>query len=142
MFDGFLGSFERSLDEKGRLALPKAFRSQLGESFVLSTVSEGHCLGVWTEDEFRNALQRLTDEVRAGSQPQQQIRRFTASAVGVSQDSQGRIIVPGPLRDWAGLGRTSIVIGAGDRIEIWAPERWSQELLELEESDAGSGSWL
>ena len=141
MFDGFLGSFERSLDEKGRLALPKAFRSQLGESFILSRVADGRCLGVWTEDEFDNVLQRLSDEVRAGRQPQRQIRRFTSSAVGVSQDSQGRIIVPAGLRDWAGLDRNAVVIGAGDRIEIWAPDRWD-ELNETEDEDTGDGSWL
>lgn len=142
MFDGFLGSFERSLDEKGRLALPKAFRSQLGESFILSKVADGRCLGVWTEDEFNNVLQRLSADVRAGRQPQNQIRRFTASAVGVSQDSQGRIIVPASLREWAGLDRTSVVIGASDRIEIWAPERWD-ELNEIDDDDdMGDGSWL
>jgi MraZ protein len=141
VFDGFLGSFERSLDDKGRLALPKTFRNQLGESFILSKVTNGHCLGVWTEDEFQSVLERLGEDVRNGRQEQRHMRLFTASAVSVSQDSQGRIIVPGSLREWAGLGRTALVNGASGRIEIWSPERWAQ-LENLEDEATDDGSWL
>jgi MraZ protein len=141
VFDGFLGSFERSLDDKGRLALPKAFRNQLGESFILSKVANGHCLGVWTEDEFQSVLERLGEDVRTGRQEQRHMRLFTASAVSVSQDSQGRIIVPGSLREWAGLDRTALVNGASGRIEIWSPERWA-ELEDIADEATDDGSWL
>lgn len=120
----FVGTFEHSLDEKGRLVLPSTFRSHLADRGFLSQYES--CLGLWTPEEFRNVAQRLTDKVREGKASQYALRAFAANAHEVKPDSQGRVSIPQRLRDYAGLDRDVVVIGALDRIEIWDRSRWEQ----------------
>ena len=119
----FVGTFEHSLDDKGRVVLPSTFRAQLAERGFLSQYDR--CLGLWTEAGFEDMAKRLTDKIRAGEAPQEALRAFAANAHEVKPDSQGRITLPQRLRDFASLEREVTVIGAIDRIEIWNAGRWS-----------------
>lgn len=118
----FVGTFEHSLDDKGRMVLPSTFRSHLADHGFLSQYER--CLGLWTPEEFRNVAQRLTDKVREGKASQFALRAFSANAHQVKPDAQGRVSIPQRLRDYAGLDRDVVVIGALDRIEIWDRDRW------------------
>lgn len=119
----FVGTFEHSLDDKGRVVLPSTFRAQLAERGILSQLDR--CLGLWTEAEFKDVADRLRDKIRSGEAPQEALRAFAANAHEVRPDSQGRITVPQRLRDFAGLTREAVVIGAIDRVEIWDAARWT-----------------
>ncbi|MBU6328736.1 MAG: cell division/cell wall cluster transcriptional repressor MraZ [Acidobacteria bacterium] len=121
----FVGTFEHSLDDKGRVVLPSTFRAQLLERGYLAQWDR--CLGLWTEEAFRAASDRLTDRIRDGQVPQGALRAFAANAAEVRPDSQGRITIPQRLREFAGLGRDAVVIGAIDRIEIWEAGRWNDQ---------------
>jgi MraZ protein len=120
----FVGTFEHSLDEKGRIVLPSTFRNHLVDRGFISQYE--NCLGLWTPEEFRNVADRLTEKVREGATSQYALRAFAANAHEVKPDSQGRISIPQRLRDYAGLDRDAVVIGALDRIEIWDAARWRQ----------------
>jgi MraZ protein len=118
----FVGTFEHSLDDKGRIVLPAPFRQHLAERGVLSQYDQ--CLGLWTKEGFDDVAARLTDKVRGGEVSQMALRAFSANAHEVRPDSQGRIVIPERLRAFAGLEREVVVIGALDRIELWDSGRW------------------
>lgn len=118
----FVGTFEHALDDKGRVVLPAPFRAELADRGFLSQFDA--CLGLWTEAGFADVANRLTEKIREGLAPQEARRAFAANAHEVRPDGQGRITIPQRLREFAGLERDVVVIGAIDRIEIWSADRW------------------
>lgn len=128
----FVGTFEHSLDGKGRVVLPVAFRHQLADRGFVSQYQG--CLGLWTEEGFNDVAARLTAKVREGLAPQDAVRAFAADATEVRPDAQGRIFLPQRLRDYAGLARDVVIIGAVDRVEIWEAERWARLRSDADES--------
>jgi MraZ protein len=118
----FVGTFEHSLDDKGRVVLPSTFRSHLADKGYISQLDD--CLGLWSEAGFDEVAQRLTDKMHEGAVSQDALRAFAANAHEVRPDSQGRITIPQRLRDFAALERDVVVIGAIRRIEIWNASRW------------------
>jgi MraZ protein len=128
----FVGTFEHSLDGKGRVVLPSQFRNELaGRGFI---AQYQQCLGLWTQEGFSEVANRLRDKVREGLAPQNAVRALAANAVQVEPDAQGRILIPQRLREYAVLEREVAVIGAMDRIEIWNAARWREESSEADES--------
>lgn len=119
----FVGTFEHSLDEKGRVVLPSTFRSYVADRGFLSKLDG--CLGLWTPEEFETVASLLRDRVREGQVSSDALRVFAADAAEVRPDSQGRISIPQRLREFAGLERDLIVNGRLDRIEIWSVDRWN-----------------
>ncbi|HSL57046.1 MAG TPA: division/cell wall cluster transcriptional repressor MraZ [Acidimicrobiales bacterium] len=120
----FVGTFEHSLDDKGRVVLPSTFRSHLAARGFLSKLDG--CLGLWTPEEFEKVAELIRDRVREGRVAPDALRVFAADAAEVKPDSQGRISIPQRLRDFAGLERELIVNGRLDRIEIWDVDRWNR----------------
>ena len=119
----FLGTFEHSLDDKGRVVRPSTFRSALADGGVLAKLDD--CIGLWTPEEFEKVASLLQDKVREGQVSQDALRVFAADAATVRPDSQGRISLPPRLRDHSGLDRELVINGRLDRIEIWSTDRWS-----------------
>lgn len=128
----FVGTFEHSLDDKGRIVLPSTFRTGLGERGFLSQYET--CLGLWTEEGFTDVARRLTEKVRDGLATHNAVRAFAANATEVKLDSQGRITIPQRLRGYAGLTADAVIIGAFDRIEIWDTTRWQDISGEADDS--------
>jgi MraZ protein len=121
------------LDDKNRVILPARFREALANGVVM-TKGQDRCLVVWTQDGFATYAQQL----RAGSQTSERVRAYTrvlfASAHDDVPDKQGRITVPQNLRDYAGLTRECVVVGADTRIEIWDSVAWESYLAGTEQS--------
>lgn len=120
----FVGTFEHSLDDKGRVVLPSTFRGYLAEKGFLSLYED--CLGIWTEPEFRAFVDRLTLKSRDGSASPAAVRGLAARTHEIRPDSQGRITIPQQLREQAHLGRDVAIVGAIERIEIWDLARWRE----------------
>jgi MraZ protein len=120
----FVGTFEHSLDDKGRVVLPAVFRARMAGGGVVTKLDG--CLGVWTSDEFGQVAERMLQNVKAGQGDREVVRSFAADAHEFSPDGQGRIVLPQRLREFAGLGRDVVINGALDRIEIWDVERWNE----------------
>ena len=121
----FLGEFQHSLDQKGRVILPAEFRPALAEGAVIGAVPGG-CLAVYTKEEFARVSEEILEKVRRGEHDLDAARVFFADAREVTPDRQGRVALPLSLREYAGLTREAMVIGVLTRIEIWDPERWRE----------------
>lgn len=119
----FVGTFEHTLDDKGRLILPASFRPKLAEGAIVTALD--HCLAVLPPEEFDAMAARFEAQVATGEVGVGVLRSFAAQADEVMPDSQGRVRLLPALREEAGLERQVIVTGALSRIEIWAPERWA-----------------
>lgn len=119
----FMGTYEHTLDDKGRLILPATFRSKLSEGAV--TVPLDRCLAILPPDEFDRMATHLKGQVSQGRADMDHLRAFASLADEVIPDSQGRMRLAPHLRDSAGLGRNVVVAGVLERIEVWDPLRWS-----------------
>ena len=131
----FLGTHSPRLDEKGRLFLPAKFRDELAEGVVI-TKGQERCLYVWPMAEFR----RVTEAMSAAPVTQKTVRDYSrvffASASDEVPDRQGRITVPPALREYAGLSRDCVVIGANTRVEVWDAAAWDAYLADREQAFA------
>jgi len=131
----FLGTHTPRLDDKGRLILPARFRDELAGGLVI-TKGQERCLVVWPRGEF----EQYAGSLRAAPPTQELARRYSrvffASAHDETPDKQGRVTIPPALRDYAGLTRDLVVVGADTRLEIWDAEAWSAYLAASEDSFA------
>ncbi len=120
----FIGEYRHSMDEKGRVAIPARFRPQLVEAPVITRWLDT-CLAIFPKSDF----ERLADKVAAlplGDPNARSFRRTVfAHAFEFELDAQGRVLVPPPLREWAGLRNEAVVVGGHDHVEIWAPDAWA-----------------
>jgi MraZ protein len=120
----FVGRFEHSLDDKGRLVLPAAHRAALTSGGVLAPWDR--CLALWTPDQFDRVAQMIKSRIAEGQGDMDVLRVLFAAAHTVNPDSQGRFVVPEEHRQHAGLGRDAMVVGQFDRIEIWDRARFGE----------------
>ena len=120
MYAPLMGTYNHTMDAKGRMAFPNKLREQLGVSFVITIGLEG-CLYVYSNEEW----EKFTEQLRTLSGPvaKQAIRKYAANAVIAEADKQGRILIPQNLRDHAGLDHDITVIGNLNRAEIWDSTR-------------------
>ena len=127
----FLGTHTPKLDDKGRLFLPAKFREELAEGLVLTRGQE-RCIYVFSAREFERVHEQMRSAPLSSRQARDYIRVFLSGASDEVPDKQGRVTVPAPLRQYAGLDRDVTVIGAGTRVEIWDSESWNTYLAEQE----------
>ena len=131
----FLGTHTPRLDDKGRLALPAKFRTELEGGLVI-TKGQERCLFVFPMAEFS----RITELLRSAPVTQRNVRDYSrvffASASHEVPDGQGRITVPSQLREYAGLSKDCVVIGANSRVEVWDSAAWQSYLESTEQSFA------
>ena len=132
------GEHARSLDDKGRVSLPPAFRSVLAEGAYVAIYKQ--CLGIWTAEEARSALERLEAAVRAGEATGDELRRFSSSLEPATVDAQGRLSLPSSKREVLGLDKSVVLVGVFNRGEVWDADEWESVLSERSSDDIGR--WL
>lgn len=122
----FVGTFERQLDDKGRMAVPAAFRSRLGEHCYLAK-GQDKCVTLVPAATFEQEAEDMALRVRSGEVNRNQLRALASSATLASLDKQGRINVDEHLREYAELQLAEPVIVAGsfDRLELWSAQRFA-----------------
>ncbi len=131
----FTGEYRHAVDEKGRLAVPARFRTQLEGGCVVARWLDT-CLAIFPMP----AWELLADTV--GSLPMTDPnarllqRQLFAGAFETELDRQGRVLVPQGLRAFAGLETEALVLGSRDHAEIWAPQRWDEYSQALEDPSA------
>ncbi len=136
----FVGAFERQLDDKGRLALPAAFRVRLGEHCYLAKGPDKSVLVVPAAT-FEAEAAEMRAREKSGELSRNALRALAASASLVTLDKQGRVGIEEQLRSYADLPVNSPVIVAGsfDRLEIWSPDRYARVNAAGTDSMAGDG---
>jgi MraZ protein len=131
----FLGQFEHSIDEKGRMVIPSRYRDllELGGAYV--TLGFDQNLMVLTASSFKEIAEN-TRKVSLTDEDARDLKRWIfANAVWVEVDRIGRVLIPQHLRDKARLNTAVVVVGAGDYFEIWAAELWNQRVKQIEDSE-------
>jgi MraZ protein len=121
----FLGTFSPRLDDKGRLFLPAKFREELAGGLVI-TKGQERCLRVYPAAEFTRITERLRDAPMTAKLTRDYSRMMFAGAHDEVPDRQGRVTVPPPLRQYAGLERECSVVGMNTLLEIWDATTWAE----------------
>jgi MraZ protein len=122
----FFGTFEHSLDDKGRVILPARIRGRLTGAVYLTQHLDS-CLAMWTLEQFEKEVSAQLAAAETGPSERNEMRDWSASVHEVELDRQGRMAIPHQLRTYAGLEQEVLVIGAINRVELWSPDRWRQK---------------
>ena len=117
------GTYEHSIDAKGRLFIPAKLREELGDTFYLA-VGVDACLAIYPLETWRRFTEKFASLPMSQSKA---MRPLFANAAKCEPDSQGRIVVPQSLRKFAMLEKDAVIIGVHNRAEIWSAERWKTE---------------
>lgn len=118
-----MGEYNHTIDQKGRVIVPAKFRESLGDEFVVTKGLDG-CLFVYDSDEWSSFEEKLKELPITNKDARSFVRFFLAGATTVEVDKQGRILLPGVLREFAELTKDVVLIGVASRVEIWSKERW------------------
>ena len=119
----FMGEYNHTVDEKGRLIIPVKFRDELGSEFVVTKGLDG-CLFAYDLTEWRVLEEKLRALPLTNKDARAFARFMLGGAASVEIDKQGRILLPQVLRNFAGLEKDVVLIGVASRIEIWNKEKW------------------
>ncbi len=118
----FMGEYNHSIDTKGRIIVPAKFRDELGEDFVVTLGLDG-CLFAYPNNQWESFISQLRG--LPGNKEARQLQRyFMAGAASCEMDKQGRILIPGKLREHAALDKDIVFVGVLNKVEIWDKERW------------------
>ena len=121
----FMSEYTHSIDTKGRVIVPAKFRESLGNEFVITQGLDG-CLFVFPNEEWNAFEEKLKSLPMSNKDARKFVRFFLAGAATVELDKQGRILIPTVLREFAGLEKDVVVVGVGNRVEIWDKSRWDE----------------
>lgn len=117
------GTYNQSMDVKGRMTFPAKLREIIGERFIVTKGLDG-CLFVYSLEDFEVLANNIKSLPMAKSRNLQ--RSFMANASEVEADKQGRILVPSALREIAALEKEIVVLGVSNRCEIWDKQKWDE----------------
>lgn len=130
-----MNQFQHTLDDKGRVILPARHRERLLSGLVI-TRGMDRCLDVWPIGEFEKRVEEVASRPMESKQARRRQRMLLSGAHDDVPDSQGRIVIPSVLREYAGLERELVIVGMRNKVEIWDRTRWEQEQLEAEDDFA------
>lgn len=122
----FKGTFEHSIDTKGRLIVPAQFRKNLGEQFVIAKSFADPCLVIYTQESWNSVVADLLSKPMNTAQMRAFKRKIFSSACDCEIDKQGRILIPAELRTFAGIDKDVVSLGVGDRIEVWSEASYNK----------------
>lgn len=123
----FLGTFEPNLLEKGRIALPKKIREELGAGRMILTIGFEECIFGFGERVWDDVTKpELTRPLFSDKEGRDLRRKMCAQAVHVELDAQGRCVLPSQMLEFAGISQGLVIIGAGDHFEIWSKQKWQE----------------
>lgn len=119
----FMGEYHHNLDEKSRIVIPSNFRFELKDNFIIAKGLE-NCLYIFSNDEWQKVVSKLESLPFTKKDVRVFKRAFFSGASNVEVDKSGRIVISSNLKDYARIKRECVIIGAGDRIEIWDKDEW------------------
>ncbi len=122
------GRFEIKLDAKGRMNLPAAFNDLESSSFVVtnSQYQGCRCLDIYTKEEWEKLEMRISQLSPLKKEVQAFQRFYIAGGLPVDSGSQGRVLIPKSLRDYANLQDEIVIVGMGTKLEIWNLADWQK----------------
>ena len=132
-----MGTYDATIDDKGRIRLPAKFRALLGESFIIAQGAE-NCLSVYPAETW----EKVTGQVAGLDSLDLEVMEFRRSLFSTANegsfDAAGRVLIPQRQRGYAQLKKELIVIGNFDCFEIWDKDNWEQKDYASLKRDAAS----
>lgn len=126
------GEYRHALDDRGRIAVPARFRARLSAGATLTRWLDS-CIAVYPRDAWAELAEKLRGLPLTSTSAREFARFMSSGAVDVELDKQGRLLVPGFLRSYAGLEPGEVVVvGALNRLEIWTPTAWEPYRARIE----------
>lgn len=120
----FMGEYHHNIDDKNRLIIPSKFRENLGEEFIVTRGIE-NCLFAYSKKDWQKIVEKLETLPFTKKDARNFIRFFLSGATSAEFDKQGRINLTSPLISYANITKECVVIGVGNRLEIWSIEDWN-----------------
>jgi len=117
----FLGRFQHTIDDRGRLTLPAKYSSNLAAGVVV-TRGIDRCLYIYPKTEWQRLAQKIGQLSLTDKDARALLRFFVYEASDSIPDKEGRVLIPTYLREYAHLGSDAIVTGSHDHLEVWNPE--------------------
>jgi MraZ protein len=133
----FLGQYEHTIDEKGRLTIPSRYRDLLQDGAYITQGFDQNLM-VLTASTFDHIYERVNRMSMTDPIARQLRRLMFSNADRVEVDRAGRILIPQFLRASALLDGAAIMVGVGDYFEIWSPERWQEQNSSLQDGEANA----
>ena len=122
----FLGEYDYKLDDKGRVPVPPKFRAELTDGIILVPGPE-KCVFAYTPAEWKRISESLPTGAIASSKMRKLNRALFSAAFHLNLDGQGRIALPVPLRQYAGITEEVVIAGDNTYLEIWDKRLWEEE---------------
>ncbi len=134
----FLGSFNYSIDTKGRISIPARMRkfisSESNDTFVL-TRGSSKCINIYPMDYWKELVASKLDKLNTfDPQDAKFMRMFLREAAEDRFDSQSRLLVPKKLIDFAEIEKDVLILGMNKYIEVWNPQLYEEYLQSIEDS--------
>jgi MraZ protein len=136
----FLGEFNHTVDEKGRVTIPARFRPPLAQGGFVTRGIDG-CITLYPNGEWENLAKKVND-LATTDRRVRDLRRFIfGSASEAAPDRQGRILIPAYLRQYAHIEGEVTVVGNNTYVEIWNPETWQAVRQDVENDEGNAERW-
>ncbi len=129
-----IGLYRHTIDAKKRMRMPSKFKQSLGSNFIITKGNKKN-LFVFSGDGFGELYAKMMELPLFDEEAQVPVRRFLSSAFEAEEDAQGRILLPKELLSYASLNKNIVLVGVGNRVEIWDEELWEQENAEGDGAD-------
>ncbi len=127
----FLGEYQPNITEGSRIALPKKLRDQItGDEVIMSRGFE-KCIFVYAKEDWLLEASKQVEHPITDIKTRDLKRYMYATATETGIDSQGRLVLPVNLKDYANIDKKTAVIGAEDHIEIWDLDNWTAHLEKI-----------
>lgn len=137
----FRGPSKVTLDAKGRLAIPTRHRERIlarSDGQLVVTIDREKCLLIFPLPDWEELERKLVRLPVLRTRSRGLVRMMQGLATEVEMDTNGRILLPQALREFAGLDRQTMLIGQGNRFELWDEQRWherTEEWLTADDAD-------
>jgi MraZ protein len=130
----FLGQYQHSLDDKGRLTIPAAFRASLAEGAFISQGYDRNLM-VMTTAYFQQVYAGVNAMSVTDATARLLRRMIFSTAYQVEVDKAGRVLVPQNLREFLGMDGEAMVVGQGEYFEVWTPGEWQRQTKSMQDVD-------
>ncbi len=127
--DVFRGANQVTLDAKGRMVMPTRYRERLIERCngrLVVTIDRDQCLLLYPLPDWDEIERKLMRLPTLNTHARRMQRLMVGHATDIELDGHGRVLLPAELRNFAGLTRDGVLLGQGNRFELWDEVRWTQ----------------
>lgn len=128
-----IGQYENKIDEKNRTALPKKFRTILGDKIIITQGYENSLIVV-SEDNWKSLLEGTENRPFIESDTRETQRFLLGNASEVELDTKGRFVIPNYLKNFSGITSEVIFLGLSRYVEIWDKRKWEDYRKNLEKN--------